>query len=102
MGGRTGNPNYHPGMHWAPGSSPEPGPRFGPGPGVQPTPRQPSGGGWGVLPLVTFGLAAPFSFLCAGTRTPGWKFTLVGVGYGAAYLGIFAGLFGSGSVAGIA
>jgi DNA uptake protein ComE-like DNA-binding protein len=64
-----------------------------------PPPAEPDGTGWAVIPLLTFGLGAPFSFLWAATRTRDWRAPAAGVAYGTAYLTIFFGLFGSGSAA---
>ncbi len=67
-----------------------------------PPPAEPDGTGWAIIPLLTFGLGSPFSFVWAATRTRDWRAPAAGVAYGAGYLTIFFGLFGSGSPPAIA
>jgi DNA uptake protein ComE-like DNA-binding protein len=46
---------------------------------------------WSVVPLLTLGFGAPFSFVYAANRTRSWKLAMAGTGYGVVYLGdVFA------------
>jgi len=69
---------------------------------LPPPPAEPDGTGWAIIPLLTFGLGSPFSFIYAAARTRNWRQPAAGAGYGLAYLGIFFGLFGSGDAAAVA
>jgi DNA uptake protein ComE-like DNA-binding protein len=63
---------------------------------------EPQGVVWSVVPLLTLGFGAPFSFVYAGNKTRSWKIAAAGAGYGVAYLTDFSTLLTGSSGSGIA
>jgi DNA uptake protein ComE-like DNA-binding protein len=65
---------------------------------MPPPPRvEPQGVAWSVVPLLTLGFGAPFSFVYAGNKARSWNLAAAGAGYGVAYLADFSALLASSS-----
>jgi DNA uptake protein ComE-like DNA-binding protein len=58
---------------------------------------EPQGLVWSVVPLLTMGLGAPFSFVYAANKARSWRLAAAGAGYGVAYLADFSTLLTSSS-----
>lgn len=56
-------------------------------------PMQPAGLLWAGVPLMSFGLGSPISFVYGGFRARSRPLVAAGVGYGACYLAVFTLLF---------
>jgi DNA uptake protein ComE-like DNA-binding protein len=59
---------------------------------------EPQGVVWSVVPLLTLGFGAPFSFVYAANKSRSWKLAAAGAGYGVAYLANFFTLASSSGV----